>query len=324
MSHAQTCLVGDIGGTNARFALLDAQGKICHQKKFLCKDYEGLEEAVYAFIESVGHDNMPLKSASLAIAGPVTGDVFQVTNNPWTFSISKTQGRLGLERLRVFNDFEALALGIPYLQDGDFYQIGTGERVDRAPIGVIGPGTGLGASFLAWDEGRYVAYPTEGGHVTMPAKTQREFDVFDWMTENKYSHVSAERVCSGKGLVNLYNALCGLDGKDLPEREAHEISTAGMAGTCDTCKESLDMMCSFLGRVAGNLALTLGANGGIFIAGGIVPKLGEYFKNSEFREEFYQKGRFRDYNNAIPTYVITHPDPAFVGLKESLKYCDSD
>jgi glucokinase len=150
----------------------------------------------------------------------------------------------------------------------------------------------------------------------MPATSTREHKLFDYLiTSGKYHHISAERVCSGKGLVNLYNSIASLDGLTLPEKTAEEIAQAGLDGSCKTCVEIIDLFCHFLGVVAGNLALTCGAAGGIFIAGGIVPKLGDYFKNSRFRESFESKGRFRGYQEKIPTFVITHPYPGLEGLK---------
>jgi glucokinase len=145
--------------------------------------------------------------------------------------------------------------------------------------------------------------PTEGGHVTMPAGTQREFDLFEWLKGNKYHHISAERVISGKGIVNLYNAIVGVDKLDLPERTPAEITKAGLDKSCTACAEVLDLFCHFLGVAAGSLALSYGSFGGLYVAGGIVPQLGDYFKNSRFRESYLAKGRFKDYLDRIPTFV---------------------
>jgi glucokinase len=172
---------------------------------------------------------------------------------------------------------------------------------------------------MIWDGKKYRAVPGEGGHVTMASVNKREFDIFQQLLKDKYSHVSAERVCSGKGLVNIYNALRAIDGRnDLPELTPEEISSAALKGSCGLCKESLDLMMAFLGRVAGNLALTLGAHGGVYIAGGIVGQLGDYFDKSAFLAEFHAKGRFKDYLKAVPIRVIQHPFPAFVGLQADI------
>lgn len=312
-------MIADIGATNARFAVADDEG--FHNVKVLrCEDFENIGDAAEHYLKETESKDL-IDCASVAIAGPVKGDEFRMTNHPWVFSISRTKARLNLRLLHMMNDFEAVALSIPHLQAGkDYRQIGQGEAVSHAPVGIIGPGTGLGVASIAWDGCQYRALPGEGGHVTMSAKTQREFDVFQWLLGNKYHHVSAERVCSGKGLANVYRALRGLDKRegDLPERTPEEISEAALSGKCEICAEALDMMCGFLGSVAGNLALTLGAFGGIYIAGGIPAKLGDYFDQSRFRDEFLSKGRFADYLAPIPTNLITNEYPAFVGLHADL------
>lgn len=314
----KTGLIADIGATNARFALVDEQG--IHSESVLkCADYPGLVEAAQAYLARAASAAPPHRAA-MAIAGPVKGDTFSMTNHPWAFSVADVTQALALDRLCLMNDFKALALAVPHLQAGDRRKLtGAGQVVAQEPIGIIGPGTGLGVASLAWDGTRYRAIPGEGGHVTMPARTEREFALFEQLIKMKYHHISAERVCSGKGLVNLYNALRELDGRDdLPDRTPEEIGTLAVSGACDLCREVIDLMVVFLARISGNLALTLGAYGGIYIAGGIVGKLGAYFDENRFRQEFEDKGRFRDYMEAIPTFLMTHPFPAFVGLQAAL------
>ena len=305
-------LIADIGATNARFALADESG--FHEQKVLqCADYPGLLEAAQAYLQGVGAK--PERGA-FAIAGPVSGDIFEMTNHLWKFSISETQKALGLSAFTLMNDFKAIALGIPHLKPEDVKQVGGNQAAQpQGTIGIVGPGTGLGVASLFWDGHKYRANSGEGGHITMPAKTQREFDLFRTL-RYKYRHVSAERVCSGKGLVNIYNAIRILDGhEDLPDRTPEQITQAAMEKSCAACEEALDKMMGFLGTIAGDLAVTLGAFGGIYIAGGIPAKLGEYFFDSRFRSEFEAKGRFDQYLKPIPTYLITHPFTAFVGLQ---------
>lgn len=310
-------LIADIGATNARFALADERG-IYQEKVLKCADYRNLKDAASAYLDTIEADAPP-QDAAIAIAGPVKGDEFSMTNHPWRFSVRKTQDALGLARLNLMNDFKALALAVPHLKDKDLRQIGGESAVPDSPVGIIGPGTGLGVASLVPHDGRYIAVSGEGGHVTMPAKTQREFDLFATLIEAKYSHISAERVCSGKGLVNIYNGLRTLDARgDLPARGPEEISTAGISNSCPLCRESLRLMAAFLGRVSGNLALTLGAFGGIYIAGGIVNRWGDFFDTSSFRNEFESKGRFTDYMKPIPVFVIEHPFPAFIGLQAAI------
>lgn len=310
-------LIGDIGATNARFALADRNG--VHDELVLsCAAYPGLREAAQDYLARVSPARPP-RAAAIAIAGPVGGDRFIMTNHPWHFSQEETRRALGLDYFHLMNDFKAVALAVPYLAPAHLQKIGGGSALPNAPIGVIGPGTGLGVASLFWDGDTYHAIPGEGGHVTMPARTLREFDLFRVLIDQKYSHISAERVCSGKGLVNLYNALRLLDDRpDLPDRTPEEISIAAIAGTCPLCAEAKQLMTSFLARVAGNLALTLGTYSGIYIAGGIVGRWGANFDEKLFRAEFESKGRFRDFMAEIPTFLIKHEFPAFVGLRAVL------
>jgi len=311
-----TGLIADIGATNARFALSD--GVNYREERVLkCADHPGLVEAARAYLEQVGATG--IVAGSLAVAGPVNSDAVTMTNHPWSFSIRETKDALGLEHLTVMNDFRAIALGVPHLTPDQLRHIGPHVPPQpQAPIGIIGPGTGLGVASLIWTGDHYTPVPGEGGHVTIAARTQREFDVLKTL-HTKYRHISAERVCSGKGLVNIYNALRELEGRDdLPDRTPEEISAAALSKTCPICMESVDMMIGFLGNVAGNLALTLGVFGGIYLAGGICLQLGEAFFQSRFREEFEAKGRFDAYLKDVPTILILHPYVALVGLSAEI------
>lgn len=318
MTHA-TGLIADIGATNARFALCDATGHYREERKLKCTDYPGLAEAARAYLAQVG--NPGIAAGAFAVAGPVTGDHVTMTNHPWSFSIAGTKEALGLNHLEVMNDFRAVALGVPHLAPSDIRAVGPDIAPQpQAPIGIIGPGTGLGVASLIWD-GRdsYIPVPGEGGHVTAAARTQREFNVLEAL-KSKYRHVSAERVCSGKGLVNVYNALRILDGRegDFPELTPEEISARALDKSCPLCIESLDIMLDFLGNISRNIALTLATFGGIYIAGGICLQLGEDFYTSGFRENFEGEGRYVDYLRKIPTYLILHPYVALVGLANDI------
>ncbi len=310
-------LIADIGATNARFALAD-KNNITNIHVLQCEDHPTLTDAAKTYLNIVKPDYTTMVG-SFAIAGAVNGDWFKVTNNDWEFSIEQTRKDLNLKSLHLMNDFEAIALSIPHIEDKYLKKIGGGAGDKSRPCAILGPGTGLGvASLVNVGDGRYIPLPAEGGHITMPAKTQREFDLFRTL-RYKYSHVSAERVCSGKGLVNIYNAIRILDGhEDLPDRTPEEISNAALNQECKVCEEALDKVCRFLGSTAGNLAISIGAFGGVYIAGGIPAKLGDFFFNSSFYEEFLSKGRFRDYLSDIPVYLIDHPHTAFVGLQADL------
>lgn len=307
-------LIADLGGTNARFALADAGGtrdtKILHGA-----DYPTLADAAHAYLDMV-KPAAPPTQAAIDVASPVTGDQVTLTNAAWSFSISALKQDLGLERLEVINDFTAVALAVPYLEEGDRTPIGGGAPVANEPIGVLGPGTGLGVSGLVPSGGRWAALAGEGGHVTMAAATEREAAVLDRL-RHRHQHVSAERVLSGMGLVNLYETLSQLDGVDPVQRDAAAVTEGAKTGD-PHCAEAVAMFASMLGTVAGNLALTLGSRGGVYIAGGIVPKLGALFDGALFRQRFEAKGRMRSFVVGIPTSLVTHPLPAFLGLRSVL------
>lgn len=305
-------LIADIGGTNARFALV-VNGRITDAEVLHCADFKNPAEAAVSYLKKV---NVKPEAGAFAVATALDGtDHVAMTNHAWAFSIEQTRKDIGLERLQVINDFTAIAYAVPYLSDEDKYRIGGGEVRQGLPIAIIGPGTGLGAAGIVFADGKPIAVTTEGGHVTMPAIEPREFALFEWLKKTKYHHISAERVVSGKGIVNIYQAICGVDGLSLPDKTPEEITTAGLNGTCKVSMEVLDLFCHFLGVVSGNLALSYGAGGGLYIAGGIVPQLGDYFTHSRFRESFLAKGRFREYLERIPSFVVTHPFPGLEGLK---------
>lgn len=313
----QPAIVADLGATNARFALLDEHG-VSSVKILRVSDHPSLASAIGAYLDIIDPE-LPPRLSAIAIASPVTGDYVEMTNHAWSFSIEELRDQLAFDRLEVINDFTAVALAVPHLKDTDVHKIGGGQPVTNAPIGIIGPGTGLGVSGLIYGREHWHPLAGEGGHVTIPGVTLRESQVIDRLRQ-RFSHVSAERLLSGMGLANLYETLAALDGRDAPSREPREVSEAALAGGDEHCVEAVAMFCAMLGTVAGNLALTLGSRGGIYVAGGIAPKLGPLFLQSEFRERFEAKGRFRDYLEAIPTYLVTHPTPAFFGLKYVLEW----
>jgi glucokinase len=309
-------LIADIGATNARFALLGPDGHYA-SAILLCVDFAMLEDAVRAFLDRSGASERPNRAA-FAIAGPVTGDRLRMTNHPWEFSIAETKRRLGLDRLEVVNDFAAVAHAVPRLAEGDRVQAGGGAPVPHQPIGVIGPGTGLGMASLAWCGGRWQVLAGEGGHATAAPWDEREAAIIA-ILRKRLDHVSVERLISGMGLRNLRQALAELDGVAAESMTPAEISAAGLSGSDRLCAEAVELFCALLGGAAGNLALTVGARGGIYIAGGIVPKLGDAFFRSRFRERFVAKGRMSAFLEPIPTYVITHQLPAFLGLAALLE-----
>ncbi|KQW36522.1 glucokinase [Rhizobacter sp. Root404] len=313
-------VLGDVGGTNARFAWQDGDGAPLRDIATIpTADHPSLAAALAHYLHGLERAAPPW--CAIGIANPITGDHVQMTNSHWSFSIEAVRRELGFERLVVINDFTALALAIPDLAPGDLRQLGGAAAVDGGPIALVGPGTGLGVSGLVpgSEAGRWVALQGEGGHVTLAATNDREAAVLGVLRE-RFGHASAERAVSGQGLEALHAALCTLDGADdAAPPTAAEISRLGLAGSDARCVEVLDLFCAFLGNVAGNLALTLGARGGVYIGGGIVPRLGDAFARSRFRACFEDKGRFRGYLASIPVYVIhAEVSPALLGAARAL------
>jgi glucokinase len=278
-------------------------------------DHASLAESIAAYLRQ---EKLPaLHDVAFGIATAVTGDSVRMTNHHWSFSIADLQARLGARRLRVLNDFEALAHAVPALGPADLSAIGGGAPVPGAALAVIGPGTGLGVSGLVSDgHGGWRVIVGEGGHVTLPAADSREASLLAVLRE-RFDHVSAERALSGPGLVNLYEAACVLDGETPAPLDPAQVMSRAF-GDDTQCTQAVTTFAALLGNVAGNLALTLGARGGVFIGGGIVPRLGARFAQLPFRERFEGKGRFRSYLAAIPTCVITAESPALLGAARAL------
>jgi glucokinase len=310
-NDAETWLVADVGATNARFGLVSPKGVVLHTRTLAVADHPTIGDSITAYLGERGALPRPRQGA-IAIASTITGDRVAMTNHPWSFSIAALKSQLGFDRLEVINDFTALALALPHLSPEDRRPIGGGASSAGAPIGVLGPGSGLGVSGLIPASAGWIALAGEGGHATMAPATDRESAVLDRMRRH-FDHVSAERILSGPGLVNLYNTLTMLDGVPSKGYTAAQITDPAIGAADPLCAEATSLFCAMLGTMAGNLALTLGARGGIYIGGGIVPRLGQRFAESPFRARFEAKGRFSQYLAAIPTYVVTHPLPAFLG-----------
>lgn len=313
-------LLGDVGGTNVRWAWQpDPASKLTHVRVQLTRDHASIIDSMRSFIHE--HALPPPRSAAIGVAAAIASDVVRVTNHPWVFSIDAVRKDLRMERLLVLNDFAALAHAVPALEDGDLRHIGAAKAVEGATIAVIGPGTGLGVSGLVADgRGGWRVIAGEGGHVTLPFGSTREAQVLAALQE-RFGHASAERAISGPGLVNLYEAICCVDGKAPEALEPTLVvarSDPGMAGHNPACEEAVLIFAGLLGSVAGNLALTLGARGGVFVGGGIVKRLGERLAALPFRQRFEDKGRFRPYMQAIPTSVIVAEHAALIGAARAL------
>ena len=316
MSNHSMGLIADIGGTNARFALCSTDGEFISPLTLECKNYPSLESAAKAYLTQIHYRGPAIKEAAFAVACPVLSDQVALTNHEeWSFSIEELRNRLQLDHLTVVNDFVAQALAVPLLKENQKIKIGQGDAAQGFPIVVVGPGTGLGVSILVpQPNGCWTALASEGGHATMPAPFPEEERIIAALRQ-EYGHVSAERVVSGMGLTNLYKTLLTLHGEQAQKIEPAEITQRALNGDA-LCREAVQMMFGLLGTLAGNLALTAGALGGVYIAGGIVPRDGllEMFKESSFRVRFEAKGRFTSYLSRIPTYVMKADYPAFLGL----------
>ncbi|HZX26434.1 MAG TPA: glucokinase [Telluria sp.] len=309
-------LLADIGGTNARFALESAPGVLGCVEVLACADYPTLAAAMRAYLDGQAKAGRP-RHAAIAIANPVTGDYVRMTNHHWEFSIDALRVEVGLDTLVVVNDFTALARSLPHLRAADKQQIGGGAPVAGAALGLVGAGTGLGVSGLVPCGSSWTALQSEGGHVTFAPANATEVKILEFAW-TEFEHVSAERMLSGVGLELLYRALARIRGQADEGLAAPEITGRALAGDCPLCDEVVETFCAMLGTVAGNLAITLGAQGGIYIGGGIVPRLGERFARSSFRARFEHKGRFARYLAQVPTWVITAEYPAFLGVSAIL------
>jgi glucokinase len=308
-------LIADIGGTYARFALETAPGHFEHTASLRCADHADFHAAVRAYLATVstGH----IQHAAIAIANPVEGDQVRMTNYHWQFSIEQMRQRLQFDTLMVVNDFTALAMALPRLAPHQRRQVGGGAARERSVIGILGSGSGLGVSGLIPANEGWIALGTEGGHTSFAPRDAREQAILAYAL-TQFEHVSFERLLSGPGIELIHRALRLRAGQPAGELAAPEITRRGLDGSDAVCAETLAAFCAMLGTAAANLAVTLGAMGGIYIGGGIVPRLGEYFDRSPFRARFEDKGRFSDYVKAIPTFVITAEHATFVGASAIL------
>jgi glucokinase len=305
-------LLGDIGGTHVRFALL-ARDRISQVAILDTADYSGPYPVMQAFLRKQA-PGARIDHACLAIAGWVEKGRARLTNGGWSLDTAEMRRIFKFKSATLVNDFEAIAWSLPHLAPAELHYLGGPTRFPgRAPMAALGPGTGLGVGCLLPEGDSWRALASEGGHVSLAAGDGREAAVIEWL-RGRYGHVSSERALSGDGLVNLYSAIGALDRRKLPLLSAPEIADAALGGRSAAAKAALDMFCALLGGIAGNLALTCGARGGVYIGGGIVPRFPDYITRSAFRRRFEEKGRLKHYLEVIPTAVILHPNPAMLGL----------
>lgn len=308
-------LIGDIGGTNARFALVHGDGQPIERfPDAKTANFATIDDAI-AFSMSQGAQP---RSAVLALAGPVQGDKVPLTNCSWVVEPKRMIARFGLDEVILLNDFEALSLSLPQLGDADLVRIGGGAAVENGAQVVVGPGTGLGAAALIHARNTWFPVPGEGGHIDLAPVSARDFAIWSHIDEpfgeGPYRRIAGETLLCGAGLVRVYKAIVAADGKTARFDDPSEITAAAMEGGDADAREALSLFCVHLGRLAGNLALTVMARGGVFLAGGIAAKIAPFLVESGFREAFIDKAPHRTMMDRMPTAVIVHPEPALAGI----------
>jgi len=311
-------LLADIGGTHARFALADI-GKAAPLidasiRQFEVARFASLVDAAKDYLDQTVATPGTVEQGVFAVAGRVEGDNASITNHPWHISGIEAQQALGLRRTRLVNDFAAQAMAMSLLTDAHLVSIGGLPRKagggQQHTYAVLGPGTGLGVSALIVRDGNSHVLETEGGHVSFAPTTAEESLILERLSA-KFGRVSNERLISGSGLVNIHEALFGLRA-DAPHLLPHQVSAGAAQGDLD-CRRAVEVFCAVFGAIAGDLVLTLGAWDGVFLTGGLVPKLLDALQDSEFRSRFEAKGRFSAAMAGVPTLAVLHPQAGLLG-----------
>lgn len=310
-------LVGDIGGTNARFALWENE-QLRSVSVLATADYACPEDAIKVYLKGLGLSLGAVGAVCLSVAGPVDGDAFRFTNNHWRLSRAAFCQTLLIDHLLLINDFSAMALGMTRLQPEDVRQVCPGIADPTRPAVVIGPGTGLGVgTLLNLGDAQWMALPGEGGHVDLPMSNPREVQLWQHIY-NEIGHVSAESILSGSGLPRVYRAICAVDGHTPVIDSDRAITAAALAGE-PVALQVLEQFSCWLGRVAGNNVLTVGGRGGVYIVGGVIPRFADIFLNSGFARSFADKGCMSDYLKGIPVWLVTAPYPGLIGAGVALQ-----
>ncbi len=308
-------LIGDIGGTNARFALATCD-QVGFEKPLTlqCADFDSPVAAMRHYLEQASAPSP--RAVCLAAAGPVINETINVTNNHWTLSAAEIRHDLNVESVRLLNDFEAVAWSIPYIQEPFLEPVGQVSQrklpTDEFCVAIIGPGTGLGAGGLLKRDGYLMPVVGEGGHIGFAPKSQVQIDVLETLRE-KFERVCVERLLSGTGVENIYWALHALRGDKRQQLTAEEVFSAAEKGSDPVAADTTQLFFELLGQVAGDIALVLGAQDGVYLAGGIVKRYPEMLHISGFRNAFESKGHHRPMMERIPTKLITYDEPGLLG-----------
>ncbi|MGJ8521452.1 Glucokinase [Carnimonas sp. R-84981] len=308
-------LVGDIGGTNARFALVaPGEFELQHIEALPTEDYPTLSDALRAYIEKIGCEAP--KEACLAFACPTHQDEIKMTNNPWTLSKKAFKEEFELDTFKAINDFTAQALGLPHIGSDDLHQVGEGDAAEGYARLVMGPGTGLGVAGLAPSQRYWIPITGEGGHASFAPTDDIEIKLLQWFRE-RYDRVSVERILCGQGLLDLYTALAEFDGRTPTCTTPAEVTDAAKHGDAPA-RDAVLRFCRILGHAAGDVALTLGARGGVYLVGGVLPRFLDILDDSDFRIAFADKGRMGEYTAGIATWVVTAKWTGLLGAAEAL------
>ena len=309
----ELALVGDIGGTNSRFGLVEPGSFTIRDIEVLKNNsHASLEDAIGSYVKAKGLT--ALAAAAIAVAGPVEGEVVSLTNRDWSFTRESLRKAALAKRFRLLNDFEALALSLPHLEGEDIIQIGGETPAKPAVKIVLGPGTGLGMATLApLPQGGWMALPGEVGHITLPVATQEEFDLREKMSKPGTPFESEDAITGG-GLLLMYRAIADKPAQQTPE----DVLQAALAGNDAAAVKALDQFIVWLARIAGDAAMTMQARGGVYLAGGIAPSIVEKLKTGPFRTIFQEKGRLAHVMRPIPVYVIVDKFPAFKGCAAAI------
>ena len=318
-------LAGDVGATKTVLALFPKGSELdkpSREATYANRDYDGFESIVDSFLS--GGDG-PIERACLAVAGPVTGTRVRLTNLPWEIDAQQICARFVLERVVLINDLEGIARSIPHLSPLDLLTLHSGERDPHGPIAVIAPGTGLGEAYLTWNGERYEAHSSEGGHVDFAPVDDLQSELLAYLRE-EFGHVSVERVGSGSGIQNVYRFLRDRRGMKEPSELGAELDSAedptpvivsaAVDSKYDLCVETLRTFVSILGAEAGNLALKLLATGGIYLGGGLPPRILPFLQDERFLEVIRAKGRYEHLLERIPVHVILNPRAALLGAAQ--------
>jgi len=311
-------LVADIGGTNIRLGLVSIDGTTGDIQTYQCGEFNSLADVIRVYLDRHQCAGKTI-NACLAIACPVETDQITMTNLPWTFSQSALKDELNINQLFLINDYTAIAHAVPLLNETQKVQIGKGKAIAGKPISICGPGTGLGVANLVPTIDGWCCLGGEGGHVDFAPIDADEVKILNYLLESKQHRISYEQLLCGKGLEQIYQAFLSIGNHPKNILSAEQISAKAIEGSCPLCEKSLTQFCNTLGSFAGNLALTLGCFGGVYIAGGIVPRFVSFIQNSGFRQRFDAKGRLSGFINNIPTYVITEAQPGLIGASAYIR-----